>query len=86
MERGDTLRIETEVLDVRESRSRPDQGIVAFAHRALPIKSYARRNQAPSQPCSSPPKVNRQPVSHPVVCNGECGHRSPMRAGSRFVP
>jgi len=31
---GDTLRIETEVLDVRESRSRPNQGIVTFAHRA----------------------------------------------------
>ena len=31
---GDTLRIETEVLEVRESRSRPDQGIVTFAHRA----------------------------------------------------
>ena len=31
---GDTLRIETEVLDVRESQSRPDQGIVTFAHRA----------------------------------------------------
>ena len=32
---GDTLRIETEVLDVRESRSRLDQGIVSFAHRAF---------------------------------------------------
>jgi acyl dehydratase len=31
---GDTLRIETEVLEVRESRSRPDQGIVTFVHRA----------------------------------------------------
>lgn len=31
---GDTLRIETEVVAVRESRSRPDQGIVTFAHRA----------------------------------------------------
>ena len=31
---GDTLRIETEVLDVRESKSRPDQGIVTFMHRA----------------------------------------------------
>ena len=31
---GDTLRIETEVLDLRESKSRPDQGIVTFAHRA----------------------------------------------------
>jgi acyl dehydratase len=32
---GDTLRIETEVLDVRESKSRIDQGIVTFAHRAF---------------------------------------------------
>ena len=31
---GDTLRIETEVLDVRESKSRPGQGIVTFLHRA----------------------------------------------------
>lgn len=31
---GDTLRIETEVVDMRESRSRPDNGIVVFAHRA----------------------------------------------------
>jgi acyl dehydratase len=31
---GDTLRIETEVLELRLSKSRPDQGIVTFAHRA----------------------------------------------------
>jgi acyl dehydratase len=31
---GDTVRVETEVLELRESRSRPDQGIVTFAHRA----------------------------------------------------
>lgn len=31
---GDTLRIESEVLEVRESKSRPDNGIVIFAHRA----------------------------------------------------
>ncbi len=31
---GDTLRIESEVLEVRESRSRPDNGIVVFEHRA----------------------------------------------------
>jgi acyl dehydratase len=31
---GDTLRIETEVVELRESRSRPDQGIVTFVHRA----------------------------------------------------
>ncbi|SCW71959.1 Acyl dehydratase [Sphingobium faniae] len=29
---GDTLRVETEVLELRESRSRPDQGIVVFLH------------------------------------------------------
>ena len=32
---GDTLRIESEVLEVRESRSRPDDGIVVFEHRAF---------------------------------------------------
>lgn len=30
---GDTLRVETEVLDKRESRSRPDSGIVQLEHR-----------------------------------------------------
>lgn len=31
---GDTIRIETEVVDLRDSQSRPDNGIVTFAHRA----------------------------------------------------
>ncbi len=31
---GDTLRIETEVVELRESRSRPNAGIVTFLHRA----------------------------------------------------
>lgn len=31
---GDTLRIETEVIGLKESKSRPDQGIVTFEHRA----------------------------------------------------
>ena len=31
---GDTIRVETEVLELRESKSRPDQGVVVFAHRA----------------------------------------------------
>jgi acyl dehydratase len=31
---GDTIRVETEVLELRDSRSRPDNGIVVFAHRA----------------------------------------------------
>ena len=31
---GDTLRIETEVHELRDSKSRPDNGIVIFIHRA----------------------------------------------------
>lgn len=31
---GDTLRAETEVVELRESRSRPEAGVVTFAHRA----------------------------------------------------
>lgn len=37
---GDTLRAETEVLEKRESASRPDAGIVHFEHRG-----YNQRNQ-----------------------------------------
>ncbi len=32
---GDTLRIESEVLELRDSKSRPHNGIVIFAHRAF---------------------------------------------------
>ncbi len=32
---GDTVHVETEVIDLRESKSRPDQGIVTFLHRAF---------------------------------------------------
>ena len=32
---GDTLRVETEVVALRESQSRPGAGIVTFRHRAL---------------------------------------------------
>lgn len=31
---GDTLRVETTVIDLRDSKSRPDQGIVTYEHRA----------------------------------------------------
>lgn len=31
---GDTIRAETEVLELRESKSKPNQGIVTFLHRA----------------------------------------------------
>ncbi len=32
---GDTISVETEVVSVRESKSRPDRGIVEFEHRAF---------------------------------------------------
>jgi len=32
---GDTIRVESEVLEIRESKSRPNNGIVIFAHRAF---------------------------------------------------
>ena len=32
---GDTLRIQTEVAELRDSKSRPDAGIVTFIHRAF---------------------------------------------------
>ena len=31
---GDTVRVETDVISVRESKSKPDRGIVEFEHRA----------------------------------------------------
>jgi len=37
---GDTLHVETEVIELRESKSRPDQGIVTYLHRA-----YNQRNE-----------------------------------------
>jgi acyl dehydratase len=32
---GDTIRVETEVMSVRDSKSKPDRGIVDFEHRAF---------------------------------------------------
>ena len=37
---GDTVRVESEVIELRESRSRPNAGIVTFVHRA-----YNQRNE-----------------------------------------
>jgi len=36
---GDTIRVETEVAELRASKSRPDQGIVTFIHRAYNQKN-----------------------------------------------
>ena len=52
---GDTIRVETEVLDVRVSRSRPDNGIVVFAHRA-----YNQRDELVGE-CKRSALMLRQP-------------------------
>ncbi|MDB5969106.1 MAG: maoC [Hydrocarboniphaga sp.] len=36
---GDTLRVETEVLELRESKSRPNAGVVVFMHRGYNQKN-----------------------------------------------
>ena len=36
---GDTVRVETEVIELRESKSRPNAGIVTFVHRAFNQKN-----------------------------------------------
>jgi acyl dehydratase len=41
---GDTIRVETEVLELRGSKSRPNAGVVVFMHRA-----YNQRNELVAQ-------------------------------------
>ncbi len=57
---GDTLRIQTEVKDKRESRSRPNAGIVTFEHRA-----YNQHNELVAR-CTRLGLMFRQPEA-------ECG-------------
>ena len=42
---GDTIRVETEVVEARLSRSRPDAGIVVFEHRAHNQRERARMSR-----------------------------------------
>ena len=51
---GDTVRVETEVAELRESRSRPNAGIVTFIHRAYnqrgeTVLSFKRRVMVPTR-------------------------------------
>ena len=52
---GDTLRTESEVLEIRESKSRPQNGIVIFAHR-----SYNQRTELVGQ-CKRSALMMRKP-------------------------
>lgn len=53
---GDTIRVETEVISLRESRSRPNAGIVTFEHRAI-----NQRNEIVCQ-CSRSALIKRKPA------------------------
>ena len=53
---GDTLRAETEVTELRASKSRPDAGIVTFTHRM-----FNQRGELVCQ-CLRSALINRRPV------------------------
>ena len=54
---GDTVRVESEVLEIRASRSRPRNGIVIFEHRAYNQKSVLVAS------CKRSALMHRTPVS-----------------------
>ncbi len=53
---GDTIRVESEVLEIRESKSRPQNGVIIFAHRA-----YNQKNQLVAV-CKRSALMLRKPV------------------------
>ena len=54
---GDTVRVESEVLEIRDSKSRPKNGIVIFEHRAYNQKSVLVAS------CKRSALMHRKPVS-----------------------
>ena len=65
---GDTLHVETEVLELRESKSRPRNGIVVLLHRAI-----NQKGEIVAQ-CKRTALMLKKPVSSPVRGGG--GERS----------
>ncbi len=62
---GDTLHVETEVLELRASKSRPGQGIVTFLHKAINQKgeivaSCKRSALMLGRPGTTPQEIERQ--------------------------
>jgi acyl dehydratase len=53
---GDTIRVESEVLEIRPSKSRPNNGIVVFAHRA-----YNQKNELVAE-CKRSALMLRKPA------------------------
>lgn len=54
---GDTVRVETEVVELRDSRSRPHNGIVIFEHRA-----YNQKDELVAS-CHRAALMHRRPVA-----------------------
>ena len=58
---GDTIRVETEVIELRPSQSRPDQGIVTFLHRAYnqrdELVAHCRRSGLQRKRPAGPPSA-----------------------------
>lgn len=52
---GDTIRVETEILELRDSKSRPDNGIVIFEHRL-----YNQRDELAAS-CKRSTLMHRKP-------------------------
>jgi acyl dehydratase len=53
---GDTIHVETEILELRDSKSRPNQGIVVFQHR-----TYNQKNELVAS-CKRSALMFRKPV------------------------
>jgi acyl dehydratase len=61
---GDTIRADTEVMNLRESRSRPNAGIVTFQHRAI-----NQRQEVVCQ-CVRSALIKRKPQGVPAAAAG----------------
>src|SRR5690606_7594112 len=60
---GDTIRVETTVLSVRESRSKPDRRLVEFEHRAY------NQNDVPVAKCVRPALMLNKPTCCAPCCS-----------------
>jgi acyl dehydratase len=60
---GDTIRAETTILDKRESKSKPDRGIIWFAHQGFNQRNEIICDMKRSGMCMKRPIVSEEPVS-----------------------
>ena len=67
---GDTVNVQTEVIELRESKSRPDAGIVTFLHQAFnqhgDLVASCKRSGLPDMNTSKNPYDNQRYLRSPV--------------------